>query len=489
MSERWPELSFEDLIGTTRFDVHERAHITVDADICGGCSARECLVACPAKLFVADERRRHPLQLRTVLRVRHLLPRVQQGGRDHLDVSRGRPRRGLRTLVNTAPLEPGPMNPSPMKIAVCWKWVSIGDPGGPSSSDTRWAGVSAADEAALETALQLSDDGQGHGDRGLPRAAGGRRRAPQSDRRRSVASGTHRRFARARQPPRRHANSPAWSAGPTSSCAATSRSTAAPGRCPRSSPTNSAWRRHSACCEVAAAPTGDYDPAVSAPPRRRPARGARRPSAGRHLRRGLGRPAAPGVARLRSSGPRRRRSTSSRRSPTSTPTAAVVFAYRPRARVLPPPHGDVLDRVRGILDVGGAHTSHGDVVVLEPAAAARAHRRSARARGAICTSRQPRRARRADVRLGDATWREVADASRPGRSHRRREVADRADPGGLDRTTRPAPAARHRHADRRGARRPGDPPDRRADGRPDDLGHARRASMRGSPARCRSGSR
>ena len=28
--ERWPELSFEDLIGSTRFDVHERAHITVD---------------------------------------------------------------------------------------------------------------------------------------------------------------------------------------------------------------------------------------------------------------------------------------------------------------------------------------------------------------------------------------------------------------------------------------------------------------------------
>ena len=30
MIERWPELSFEDLIGTTRFDIHERAHITVD---------------------------------------------------------------------------------------------------------------------------------------------------------------------------------------------------------------------------------------------------------------------------------------------------------------------------------------------------------------------------------------------------------------------------------------------------------------------------
>ncbi len=51
-AERWPDISFEDLIGSTRFDVHERAHITVDDTVCGGCTTRECLVACPAKLFV-----------------------------------------------------------------------------------------------------------------------------------------------------------------------------------------------------------------------------------------------------------------------------------------------------------------------------------------------------------------------------------------------------------------------------------------------------
>jgi ferredoxin like protein len=50
--ERWPELSFEDLIGSTRFDIHERAHITVDDTICADCSTRECVVACPANLFV-----------------------------------------------------------------------------------------------------------------------------------------------------------------------------------------------------------------------------------------------------------------------------------------------------------------------------------------------------------------------------------------------------------------------------------------------------
>ena len=48
MSERWPEVSFEDLIGSTRFDVHERAHITVDDEICADCSTRGCVVACGA---------------------------------------------------------------------------------------------------------------------------------------------------------------------------------------------------------------------------------------------------------------------------------------------------------------------------------------------------------------------------------------------------------------------------------------------------------
>lgn len=37
-----------------------------------------------------------------------------------------------------------------MTVAVCWKWVSTGD-----DADARWAGVSAADHAALELALEL----------------------------------------------------------------------------------------------------------------------------------------------------------------------------------------------------------------------------------------------------------------------------------------------------------------------------------------------
>jgi ferredoxin like protein len=48
----WPSLPFDELIGTTEFRVHGRPHITVDPAVCGECSTRECIVACPANLFV-----------------------------------------------------------------------------------------------------------------------------------------------------------------------------------------------------------------------------------------------------------------------------------------------------------------------------------------------------------------------------------------------------------------------------------------------------
>ena len=48
----WSAIGFDDVMATTRFDVHERAHIVVDGDVCRDCSTRDCIVACPAKLFV-----------------------------------------------------------------------------------------------------------------------------------------------------------------------------------------------------------------------------------------------------------------------------------------------------------------------------------------------------------------------------------------------------------------------------------------------------
>lgn len=49
---RWPSVSFEERMATAEFRVHERAHIVVDGTACEGCSTRDCVVACPANLFV-----------------------------------------------------------------------------------------------------------------------------------------------------------------------------------------------------------------------------------------------------------------------------------------------------------------------------------------------------------------------------------------------------------------------------------------------------
>ena len=56
--------------------------------------------------------------------------------------------------------------------------------------------------------------------------------------------------------------------------------------------------------------------------------------------------------------------------PHGRPAESEIHPYRPRPRTLPAPAGDTLSRVRTILDVGGAE-SHAETVTLEPAAAAR----------------------------------------------------------------------------------------------------------------------
>jgi ferredoxin like protein len=48
----WPEISFEDRMATVHFEVAHEPHIVVDGDLCRGCTARECVTACPANLFV-----------------------------------------------------------------------------------------------------------------------------------------------------------------------------------------------------------------------------------------------------------------------------------------------------------------------------------------------------------------------------------------------------------------------------------------------------
>src|SRR6202022_3845196 len=66
------------------------------------------------------------LQLRAVLRVRHLLRRVQPGGRDHVAVSRRRPRRLVpRRMMRVAAVverawDPASIEVGPVDGAVDW---------------------------------------------------------------------------------------------------------------------------------------------------------------------------------------------------------------------------------------------------------------------------------------------------------------------------------------------------------------------------------
>ena len=103
-----------------------KPHIVVDGKACADCSTRDVHRRLPRQPVRADERRRHPLQLRAVLRMRHVLPGLQPRGRDHLVVSRGRIRRRL---------------PEQLMIAVCIKWVGASSAAGcplPTRPRSRW---------------------------------------------------------------------------------------------------------------------------------------------------------------------------------------------------------------------------------------------------------------------------------------------------------------------------------------------------------------
>ena len=48
----WGGMSFQERMVTAEFRIHHQAHIVVDGSVCEGCSTRECIVACPANLFI-----------------------------------------------------------------------------------------------------------------------------------------------------------------------------------------------------------------------------------------------------------------------------------------------------------------------------------------------------------------------------------------------------------------------------------------------------
>ena len=48
----WGGMSFQDRMATAEFRIHHTPHIVVDGSKCRDCSTQQCVVACPASLFV-----------------------------------------------------------------------------------------------------------------------------------------------------------------------------------------------------------------------------------------------------------------------------------------------------------------------------------------------------------------------------------------------------------------------------------------------------
>jgi ferredoxin like protein len=46
------DVSFEARMDSVEFRIAPTAHITVDGDVCRGCTTQACVAACPANLFV-----------------------------------------------------------------------------------------------------------------------------------------------------------------------------------------------------------------------------------------------------------------------------------------------------------------------------------------------------------------------------------------------------------------------------------------------------
>jgi electron transfer flavoprotein beta subunit len=252
-----------------------------------------------------------------------------------------------------------------VKIAVCWKWVSLDRE---HELDERWAGVSAADEAALEIALTIADtlaDGTTVTVIGLGPADA------DDVLRRALAVGA--------TAVRRLDASPELDSRTVALAIAALVADADLVVCGDYSidrGTGSVPAFIAAELGVAQAlGLVEIDTATAADP---PLRALRRLDGGR---RELLDVPIPAVVSVEGSVARLRRAPlTASLSARSTPIDVVagphgrapeteIHPYRPRPRTLPAPSGDTLSRVRSILDVGG-DDSHAETVTLDPPAAA-----------------------------------------------------------------------------------------------------------------------
>ena len=270
-----------------------------------------------------------------------------------------------------------------MKIAVCWKWVSLDRE---REDDSRWSGVSTADEAALEVALSIAERadathaaapsevmviciGAPSADDVLREAiAAGATSAVRVDAsteldsqvvavalaehlgdRDLVVCGDY-------SLDRGTGSVPAFLAGELSMA--------------------QALGLHEV--DLAGDDAGSRSPETRAPENTGALRVVRRLDGGR---REILEVTPPAVLSVEGSASSLRRaslaaSLAARTAPVVTVRGphgrlpeAEIHPYRPRARVLPAPTGGSLDRVRQILDVGGSDT-HAELVTLDPPAAA-----------------------------------------------------------------------------------------------------------------------
>lgn len=263
-----------------------------------------------------------------------------------------------------------------MKLAVCWKWVSLDrDRHHDGDVDERWAGVSAADEAALEIALRLAEAAPGDradhevavwclgpvgADDTLRAAlAAGADRAGRIDAATELGSRTV-------------ADALAAQLDGTDLVVCGDYSLdRGTGSVPAFLAAELGTAQALGLVEVADAATGLGDD----PPRLRV---VRRLDAGRREVLDLTLPAVLSVEG--SIATLRRSSLAAELAARTTPIATVpgphgrlpeteVRPYRPRPRTLPAPAGDLMSRVRSILDIGGADSSS-VTVALEPREAA-----------------------------------------------------------------------------------------------------------------------
>lgn len=52
-------MSVEERLALDKYELDEESHIKVDQAVCGTCTTRYCLTACPAKVYTEDEADRH----------------------------------------------------------------------------------------------------------------------------------------------------------------------------------------------------------------------------------------------------------------------------------------------------------------------------------------------------------------------------------------------------------------------------------------------